>query len=224
MKPANKPFDSNVKNQFFPSNVQLLQAVLADDSMGCFRLYQPRSTTKLPGPQFIGSSGPDLEEVFSDVNGNESLIFLVLNLRWRFEDMEKVYLNVPVIPAVLIIFVGIYFHQISWDHGQGLKYLPVTFRYIKTIGFCSLAPKKPKVVLNFAKSSFAFNLGWIAGTIIPRLVLLTQAITKELFLLVIQDGGVFRSCVCLIPKEPHSSLFGKRNQLNLLLKGRVDNN
>ena len=83
MKPANKPFslECNVKNPFFPSNVQLLQAVLADDSMGCFRLYQPRSTTKLPGPQFIGSSGPDLEEVFPDVNGNESLIFLVSNLR-----------------------------------------------------------------------------------------------------------------------------------------------
>lgn len=63
MKPANKPLDSNVQNPFFPSNVQLLQAGLADDSMVASGCFSPRSTTKLPGPQFIGSSGPDLEEV-----------------------------------------------------------------------------------------------------------------------------------------------------------------
>lgn len=137
---------------------------------------------------------------FPDVNGNESLTSWycsTLKIRRYGSSLLECSCN----SCIFDHFCWLYFHQISWDHGQGLKYLPVTFRYIKTIGFCSLAPKKPKVVLNFAKSSFAFNLGWIAGTIIPRLVLLTQAITKELFLLVIQDRGVFRSCVRLIPKE-----------------------
>ena len=126
---------------------------------GCFRLFFAQVHDKIAGSSVHWFERTGFGRSFPRCQRQRILDFLVSSLRWRFEDMEKVYLNVPVKTLHFWSFLLALFSSDFMGPWSRIEILACYLSLYKNDWFLFSGSKKTKGCFELRQIQLCFQFG-----------------------------------------------------------------